>query len=233
MRRVGGLLAVALLLAAGAAAAAFAVQSPSRLQASILAAAAAKKSVHYVVTNHATTSGRMVCDVARDRGIQRITFTKGGATGHVTVLVVDRTAYIRGDAFALHAYMGFTSAQASQYHGRWIAIPHGFPSYATVAAGVTLASVVHELKMSGSSLVRVAGKLGGDAVIGVRRTGTVSGLQTIETLYAQAHGAPLPVEQTQVAPAKGYRDTTTLSRWNEPVRVVPPANAVPISIVAS
>lgn len=173
----------------------------------------------------------MVCDVAKDRGIQRISFTKGGTTGHVTVLVVNRTAYIRGDAFALHTYMGFTSAQASQYHGRWIAIPHGFPSYATVAAGVTLASVVHELEMTGSSLRRVAGTFGGHAVVGVRRTGKVSGLQTIETLYAQAHGAPLPVAQIQVAPAKGYRDTTTLSHWNEPVRVAPPTNAVPISIV--
>ena len=173
----------------------------------------------------------MVCDVAKDRGIQRISITEGGTTGHVTVLVVNRTAYIRGGTFALHAYMGFTPAQASRYHGRWIAIPHGFPSYGTVAAGVTLASVVHELKVAGSSLVRVAGRFGGHAVIGVRRSGKVGGLRTIETLYADARGAPLPVAEILVAPAKGYRNTTTLSHWNEPVRVAPPANAVPISIV--
>lgn len=175
----------------------------------------------------------MVCDVARDRGIQRISITKGGKTGHVTVLVVHDTAYIRGDAFAMHAYMGFSSSQASRYHGRWISISRGFPSYPTVAAAVTLASFVHELDLRGSSLTVVSGTIGGRKVVGVRRTGKVEGLHTVETLYAQAHGARLPVTLIQVAPAKGYRDTLKMSGWNEPVHVTAPTHAVPITTVVA
>jgi hypothetical protein len=173
-----------------------------------------------------------VCDVASDRGIQRVSFTpKGGNTGHVTILVVGHTAYLRGDVVGLHAYMRFSPLQASRYHDRWISVPHRSPAFKGIAAAVTLPSfVADELDWHGS-LVRVSGKVDGRAVIGVRRTGRVGGLRTIQTLYGRAHGRPLPVAVTQVAPTKGYRANISTTHWNEPVRVAAPAHTVPIATV--
>lgn len=218
-------------IAAGAAAAAPAVQPPTHRLTAILSAARAQHSVHGLETNHAKTKARIVWDVARDRGIQRISFKKGDRFGHVTILVVNKTAYLRGNAFAMHVYMGFDLPEASRYHGRWISIPRGFRSYGTLAASVTLTSFVRQLDLRGSALVGVTGRLGSQKVIGVRRTGTVEGLRTVETLYARAYGKPLPVALIQVAPKKGYRDSLLLSQWNEPVHVSTPAHSVPISIV--
>jgi len=63
--------------------------SPERVLSAALANARAQRSVHYVSTgSSATVAVQMVCDAARDRGIQRITFHKSGKTGHATVLVV-------------------------------------------------------------------------------------------------------------------------------------------------
>lgn len=231
MARIAAGALAAAAIAVVAASVALAAQSPKQLQNAILAAARAQHSVHWVRTDHAKTSGRMVCDVANDRGIQRISITKGGRTGHVIVLVVHRTAYIRGDAFAMHAYMGFSTTQASRYHGRWISIPHSFPSYGTVAAAVTLPSFVHHLGFNGSSLSAVTGTFGGRKVTGVRRHARFEGLPTVETMYARAHGTPLPVAVVQVAASKGYRDTLTMSHWNEAVHVSAPAHPVPITTV--
>src|SRR5215470_4901373 len=100
--------------------AAFASQSPKALRAAILDAARSRHSVHYVLTSVGPAQTRMVADVGADRGVQRIAFTKAGKTGQVTVIVVNRTAYVRGDAFTLHNYMEFTKQQSTRYAGRWI-----------------------------------------------------------------------------------------------------------------
>jgi hypothetical protein len=227
-------IAVLLFAVAGAActaALAFAAQSPKQLQTAILSAALAQQSVHYVQVGSGKSSGRMVCDVANDRGIQRIAITKGGKNGHVTVRVVNHTAYIRGDAVAMHRYMGFSVSEASRYHDRWISIPRGYPTYRTVAAAVTLPSFVHQLRIPGSSLTSVSGTLAGRKVVGVRRTGKFEGLEAVETLYARAHGTRLPVELLKVAHKKGYRDTVVMTHWNEKVLVTAPAHSVPITTV--
>lgn len=224
-------------VAAATAAVALAAQSPNELRTAIFAAARAQRSVHYVnagVGNAGvgTVSIRMSCDVTADRGIQRIAFTKHGRTGHVTVLVAHRTAYVRGDAFTLHGYMEFTSAQSSRYAGRWISIPHSASSYPTVSAGVTLPSLLRVLYPKGEA-VRVVGKVGGRQVVGLRKHARHAGVGYTETLWAKARGRPLPVEDYSVAPSKGYWQRVTLSRWNEPVQVSAPAHAVPISTVSA
>ena len=72
-----------------------AAASPGSLLASILAAGRAQRSVHYVST---ARSGAIrvvaVADVGATKGVQRITFSKAGATGHVSVVVSARTAYV-------------------------------------------------------------------------------------------------------------------------------------------
>lgn len=217
----------AVLLIAGPASA---TVSPGRLLSSALTAARGQRSVHYAVTQTypgVTTGIVMVGDAAVDRGIQHITYRKAGRVGHVTVRVVANTAYIRGDAFTLTNYMGFSAGTAAGYAGRWLLLPHTASGFTTVAAGVRLGSTIDELKMPHALRLTGTTTLGGSRVVGVQTQFSQAGRQVTEQLYVRATGAPLPVEQRTYAGTA--RVVVAFSGWNEPVHLSAPAHAVPIS----
>jgi hypothetical protein len=209
-----------------------AATSPSSLRAAILKAASAKHSVHYVAKSSGRYKGQpeqmtQVADVGAGRGIQRITIMRAGETGHVTIRVVNSTAYIRGDAFALHTYMAVPTSQAAALAGRWISIPHTSPAYAPVAADVTFSSFVSHL-LPQHHLSLVTGTVGGKKVRGVHGTAHEEGVTVTLTAYAPASGTPLPFEVKDIIQGPdGGTGSTSLSRWNESVRVTAPANAIP------
>jgi hypothetical protein len=200
--------------------------SPLAVRAAILKAASAKHSVHYV-TLSAKPGARMtmVSDVAADRGIQRVTFSLSGRTGHATTLVVKSTVYIRGDAFALHAYMRFPTTFASRYAGRWLSIPRTSPVYRPAAIDVTFASFISDA-LPRHHLAVVRGMVGGRKLIGLRGTAPEGGSLT---LYVPTSGSLLPIEGKEIV--RGAHHATSrvsMSRWNEPVRVHAPAGAIPL-----
>jgi hypothetical protein len=169
-----------------------------------------------------------VGDAATSHGIQRITFTRAGKTGHVTVIVSSDTAYIRGDAFVLVNYMGFKPIAAAKYANAWVLIPRSDRDFPTVALGVRLRSTIDELRLRSPLSLAPETSIRGIRVFGVRgKLPASSGLAVIATLYAQATGSPLPVREE--AARGGLQWTVTFSRWNESVRVVVPPTAVPIS----
>jgi hypothetical protein len=186
-----------------------------RLLAAMLAAIHAQHSAHYVTT---TVSGvtRVVIagDVATTRGMQAITFTQSGRTGHVSVRVVDETAYFRGDAFSLQAFMGVPAANAPRYAGQWVRVPKSATQYASIAAGATLPSFAASLGINGTVT-----KVEGGLTI-TTNTGSVK-------LFLKPNH--LPTRET----GKGSGGTLamTIGRWNEPVRVPAPAETVPVRIV--
>lgn len=144
-RLLAGVAAIALSVGVGAATAAV---PPSRLVSSALAKAHAQRSVHYVSSQ--ASSGMAVTiagDAATDRGIQHITCRKGGRVGHVTVLVVATTAYLRGDEFTLTNYMRIPPSAAAAWAGKWLSLAQSAPDYAAVAAAVRLGSTLDELNM--------------------------------------------------------------------------------------
>ena len=153
-------------VAAGAAVVALAAtQSPRKLRTEIFNTARKQRSVHY--EEHAVGPGltqTMASDVARKRGVQRISFTLGKKKGRFTARVVNKTAYLRGDTEALHGYFGFTAAQAARYAGRWIAVRRGQPKYNDLAASVTLPSFLHDI-YPGTPLVNAAGGGGTNGVM--------------------------------------------------------------------
>jgi hypothetical protein len=230
MRRI---LACALVLAAaaGVATVAFAAQSPKGLRASIFAAARKQRSVHYVENGEAQGLHQtMVGDVAGTRGSQRITFKSQGRSGSFTVLVVHRTAYLRGTSFALSGYLGFSSAQASRFHGRWISVPASNKMYSNLAASVTLPSFLHDIYPR-APLKLAKATIDGHTRTGVRGTHTEPGLKFEEEIFPQAKPPLLPVAVADIEPSRGFLDSIRISRWNERVSVQAPANAVPISTV--
>jgi len=211
--------------------AASASTSPAQTLASSLDAARNQRSVHYVsVGNAGSVRVTMVGDAGLDRGIQRITVRKGSRTGHVTVLVVANTAYVRGDAFTLQNYLGFRAPDAAEYAGTWILIPHDAGGFATVAAGVRLASAIDEANLPAPLVSVPATILNGERVVGVASTRRVSGHIVTETLYVRAKGAPLPVEE--VAPQGSSSFKVTFGGWNERVRVVAPSHVVHLANTA-
>jgi hypothetical protein len=204
--------------------------TPAQLLASILAAARAQHSVHYVSSASLGSSDvSQVGDAGATQGIQRITFRTAGKTGRVTVMFVGGSAYLRGDAFTLVDYLGFKAGTAAAYAGRWILVPRSDRSYSTIAAGVTFASAIGELRLS-APLTRLPNTtIGGTRVIALRGKSSTAPGSVAATLYARAAGPPLPVRE--VAKAGTTRAVVTFSRWNEPVRLSVPASAVPISKV--
>jgi hypothetical protein len=222
---------VVVALAAAAAAAALAARSPTQWRTAMLRAASAKRSVHYVSSSSAPGRAiRIVADVGRGRGIQRVALTKRGQTGAATVLVVAGSAYIRGDAFTLHDYFPFTRAQAGRYAGTWISIPQTRGAYAAAAADATFASFVRDLLPS-KRLTLVRATIAGKKSVGVRGHVRQGGVDLVETVYAPASGSPLPFQEKAVVSGHPGTSLTRMSRWNEPVRLTAPAHSVPISTV--
>jgi hypothetical protein len=217
--------------AAVAASVALAARSPKQWRKAMLAAASARHSVHYVSMSSASGHAiRMVADVGRGRGIQRITFTSHGHSGPATILIAGHSAYIRGNAFTMRNFFGFPAEKAKQYAGKWISIPSTSSGYPALAADATFASFLADLFPT-KHLALVRATIGGKKSVGVRGTARQGGVKLVATVYAPATGAPLPFEVKAVPAAKPGTALTRMSRWNEPVPVTAPANAVPISTV--
>ncbi len=199
--------------------------SPRQSLTAILAAARAQRSAHYVaLATNGVSRTRLVCDVATTEGIQRITYSVGGKTGTVTVLVKAGTAYLRGDGFVLTTYLGFKAPASAKYSNTWIRVPRSDRAYASISAAVTLPSTIDEFRLGGPLSFLPEKTVAGQKVTGIR--GTIGKPAAQATLYARAHGTPLPVGEVETY-GSGL-DETLLSRWNEPVHVSVPARAVSI-----
>lgn len=218
------LLAGVLLALVWAAAATAAETAPGDVYRAAIVAAGSQHTVHYVSkSNIGGDAETMVGDAARDRGIQRITYTHAGTTGHATVLVVRTTAYVRGDTFSLTKYLGLTSAQAARYTGRWFYLKPPTSAYAAVAEAVRMGSFVDELLMPGPYTAAPDASFGGKRRHGVRTKLTNNGQTALVSLYI-ADDTKLPVAQV-IEGATG-KITTTLGKWNERVSLAAPHGAL-------
>lgn len=229
-RRAGlGAAFTAALVSALAPAGAGASPAPGSLVRSSLAAALRQRSVHYVaVSNFGGPTVSEVGDAAVGAGSQVITVRRGRESGQLTVRVSGGDAFIRGDAFALETYLGFAAAASVAHADTWILVPPGDRDYGPIAAGVTLGSLVETLEVA-PPLTRLGGaRVAGRRVLRVRGSApSAAGISAAVTIVFEPSPALLPVEEVAVQGAASAR--VTLSRWNEPVSVVRPSRAMPIS----
>jgi hypothetical protein len=228
--RLSVLMGVSLWVSAAAAALALvassasAAQSPAALLAASLAAGKAQGSVHYVArARFGAETVTITGDAALDRGRQQIAFTKAGQTGHATVLVVNNTAFIKGDAFTLTNYMQIPATLAN----RWLSLSHTASGFKTVAEAVRLGSTLDQLKMVAPLRAATGRLIAGTRTIAIRGNVPQGGVTVLSTLYVRATGVPLPVEQVSTE-SSGATDIITFSHWQEPVTVTPPGKATPI-----
>ena len=190
-------------------------------------AVGSKHSLHYVaVSTQPGTRIRLLCDVAQGIGIQKITVTHGRLTGPADVIVYRKIVFLRGNAFTMRVFFGFSPKQANTFAGQWIFIPHSSPAFAPIADGATFQSFVASLFPPNQLSLVTAGKL-----VGVRGTGQHEGVTVDETVFAPDRGSPLPVKKTASYPGHVGTNRLTMSHWNKAVQVSVPANAVPIAVV--
>lgn len=217
-----GALRVCLVTAVGlavVASSAAATPTPASLLAASLAAGKAQGSVHYVAHAKFGDQGvTIVGDAALDRGRQLITFAKAGKSGRATVLVVNNTAYIKGDAFTLVNYMHIDGALAN----RWLSLAHTATGFKTVAEAVRLGSTIDELKMTAPLKFVAARSIEGSRTVGISGTAPKGSLSPTETLYVKSGKTPLPVEQISTSASIAF------SRWKENVTVVALTGATPL-----
>jgi hypothetical protein len=209
--------------------------SPSKYLGIVLASAARQQSVHYVaVTTNSVSSVWEVGDAGIRQGIQQIVYRAHGKTGHVTIILSGGREYLRGDVYGLVGYLALHAAPAARYADRWLVLRPSDQDYARFASAVVLPSTKSVLGLV-AELVLVpplssvkATTIGGVHVRGVRGQLLVAGgSRFITTLYASASGSNLPVEEVgREGTASG---TVSLTRWNEPLRIDPPARATPIA----
>ena len=228
--------ATTLVLGPGGAGAA--TGTAAQVLASSGAAAKGEPSFHYVGTD--SQSGLSVTiagDVSKTQGIQTITAKMNGQVGHVTVTLIDGSAYFRGDANGLHNFMQLSAPLAAEYANQWISLSQNDPGFAAIAAGLTTSSALRQVGIGKPLTLRgVAKKMGQQVLtIGGTNRGTPSGATKPVTipvrLYVKASGTPLPVlySATWGAGKKAEVQSVSFSRWKEPVHVTAPADAVPMS----
>jgi hypothetical protein len=149
------------------------------------------------------------------------TVSEGGLS--FQLIRIGDTAYIKGsDAF----YKRFGgSAMAQLLKGKWLKAP------ATGEQFKTLGSITDNRQL-------FAQTLSSHGPLQKRSTTTVSGQEVVPvvdlarggTLYVATTGKPYPVELTKSGSSGG---TLTFDRWNEPITLKAPANAVDITKLQS
>jgi hypothetical protein len=153
---------------------------------------------------------------------------------YLTILISGGSEYIRGDAFGLSGYLGLEPAAAARHTDEWVVLRAADPDYARFAAAVMLLTtksilgLVAELVLIAPLSSVAPTKIHGMHVKGVRGQLLVAGGNRFMTiLYARASGTKLPVAEIgRQGTASG---TVNPSKWNEPLKVTPPARATPIA----
>ena len=197
-------------------------RTPSELLSQALAAARAQSSVQWVAVNKfpgevATTTTK----AGSTSGIQTISLTEGGQTGHLTVeLLTNQTAYLKGDSFALRYYMGFKAAPATKEANLWLSLSPSNGDYAEVAAGLTVKSSVDQMEMTGPLTAVAPTVVRGEDVDGVRGVTKASpGYPAMKAvIYIRAKGTALPVEQKLAYGLQMRRPSQTTVRGTSPCR---------------
>ena len=147
---------------------------------------------------------------------------------HTSVRLVDSDVYFTGDKAALLHYYGFTEAQAVRYVGQWLSLRPGGKAYDNVSGGITMASVLKEMALTGPLRMLPAVKRDGRLVFGIsgKPVGSHMSSHATATMWIAADGSMLPVEY--VAQDGQKRMDVVMSRWGHAVNVVAPDTAIPL-----
>jgi hypothetical protein len=198
---------------------------PAASLALMTSAALATGSVHAQITSRENgRTVRMSQDVRATSGVQRIR----AAGGHALVRVIGSDTYFTADRAALLGYFQVTATSASKLAGRWVHLTPGHPGYRPVTTGVTLRSVLQEMKLAGPLTRLPARPRHGQLVFGIRGIPTGHGVppHATATMWITVGKTALPVEYDAAAPNHD-RTVVRMSRWGRASAAIrPPGRSV-------
>jgi hypothetical protein len=192
-------------------------KSPTAIVAAAKAAADGASAVH---VSGSTVTGSAPIDldlslVAGRGGRGRI--SENGLS--FELIELDGTTYISGSSVFYSHFAGPAAAQLLQ--GKWLKAPSTNSSFAGISSLTELRRLLDAALQTSSKTLASAGSgtVNGQAVVGVRDTSQDA------TLYVATSGPAFPVE---IAKSGAGGGTITFSKWNKPVTLTAPANAVDI-----
>jgi hypothetical protein len=222
------LAAVAAGVAVGSGSATAATVAKSKYQAALNATAA--QNVHYV--SRATEQGislEVVGDTGKSSGSQTLEVQNGSTTEELSVILVGKTGYLRGNASALEKVLGLSAAQSGRYTNRWLSFPTSNGSLSELVSGLRDSGVASELEMTGPYSLGGTKMIGGHLTQAIKGTAaTSSGTKVPIVLYVESSGTPRPVQEVTNPNAKSsaIQRTMTFSNWGETTHPVAPAKSV-------
>jgi hypothetical protein len=199
-----------------------AAKTPAEILLAAKAAAAGAATVH--VAGSILSEGKPISinmelvgsnGVGDNGGRGRLTL---GGLG-IKLIAIGRSVYVKGDtAFYTH-FAGRTAARLLR--GKWLkgSAEHG--PLSSFAALADLSKVIDSTLADHGTLSRVtATTVNGQQVVGVTDAANDG------TLYVATVGAPYPIEIVKSGAGAGK---VIFDRWNRPVTLAPPTNAINIS----
>jgi len=149
-----------------------------------------------------------------------------GAKGTITehglsfqLIEVNETIYINGSPEFYEHFGG--PAAAELFKGKWLKAPANSSEFATFSSLTNLQTLLgSQLEHHGKLTVTGTSTVNGQEVVGLHDASRGG------TLYIATTGKPYPVEITNSGSEGG---TIKFDRWNEPVTLTPPSNAIDIN----
>jgi hypothetical protein len=233
--RIAGTVAATFAAAAvGVAAASGSATAETNAKAKYQAAlkAAAAQNVHYV--SKATEQGialEVVGDTGKSSGSQALEVQNGSITEELSVVLIGKTGYLRGNVSALEKVLGLTASQSSTYQNRWLSFPTSNRSLSELLSGLRNSEVASELEMTGPYTLGGTQMIGGHLTQAIKGTAaTSSGTKVPIVLYVESSGIPRPVREITNPNAKSsaIQGTVTFSNWGEVTHPVAPTTSVPL-----
>jgi hypothetical protein len=135
------------------------------------------------------------------------------------LIQVGATIYINGGA-AFYRHIG-GSAAAQLFRGKWLKAPAATGELAPLAALTDQSRLIDSALATRGTLRNV-----GDTTVNGQRAVAIDDASEGGTLYVATTGRPYPVE---VVKDGGKGGTVVFDRWNEPVTLVAPADALDVT----
>jgi hypothetical protein len=168
------------------------------------------------------TDFAVTADIGKHAGRQSL--NAGG--DFLDARLVHGVLYVQGSPVLLIAVMDFPVDVALASGGHWVAVHRGDGPFASGAKGLTTKSLKSK-KLGLFGHLKLVGPQLEEGVMSIGIRGHARDGKTLNTLWVQGDGDPLPVVDIEAGKARHESDRTTyFSGWNSAVHVKAPHGAV-------
>lgn len=196
-------------------------KTPTEVLAATKVAADAANSVHVagaIVSNGSPITLDM--DLLAGKG-GRGQLSENGLS--FELIQVGKTVYIKGSA-AFYRHIGGNAA-AQLLQGKWLKAPAHSADFSSLSQLTDLRQLVDTTLANHGSLTK-----GGTTTVNGQKVLGVTDTSKGGTLYIAATGPPYPIEISKGGAGGGK---IVLDRWNEPLKLAAPANAIDVAQLQS